>query len=170
MVIPAVHTRFDVIANLVYQVDFKERLSTDKVPNHGGFRKFIFAVQNVVYRLLGHVKCHPLLCVFAYQITILTCQLAIFRDNKCYGFRLAILPRFGIVLYFHIFSYQRVGKQVVVVLHEPEQLLLHVIEQTEQLPAQLPLQLPWQSFPQLPLQVPVQLLHVPIHVPEHPSQ
>ena len=82
MVIPAIHFYFEVVANLVYQFNLKERLTTDKIPYDALLAEILFAVKDIVYSCLRYFPCHPFLGVFPNQVTVLASQLAILRDNE----------------------------------------------------------------------------------------
>ena len=89
--------RLDIITYLVYQVNFKEWLSANKVPNDAFLSEIIIMTEYVVNSLFGYVKRHSFLIVLPYQIAVLTGQLAIFRDDERYVPRHSRKPSASII-------------------------------------------------------------------------
>ena len=73
VMIAAIHLRLDVVAYLVDEVYLKERLATDKVPNHAlvGEIRVALSVEYIINSRLCRTPRHTLLFVLAYQIAVL---------------------------------------------------------------------------------------------------
>lgn len=80
--VPAKQLGFDVIANPVYQVNFKERFASDKVPYYGFFFEIFLVVKNIVNGTLGNSPWHAFFLVLSDEIAILASQLAILCNYK----------------------------------------------------------------------------------------
>ena len=103
MVLPSVHLRLQVVADLVYQFYLQERLAADEVPDNAFLSELLFAIENIVNSLLCHLPSHPLLRVLAHQVAVLTGQLAVLRHDERDGLRHAVLP--ATVSFFNIRHY-----------------------------------------------------------------
>ena len=71
-----------IIAYLVNQVDFQERLPTDKIPYYTLFLEILLMVKNVINSLLGNLPGHPLFRVLSHEVAVFTSQLTILGDNE----------------------------------------------------------------------------------------
>ena len=101
MVISAIHFHFQIIANLVYQVNLQKWFSTDKIPDYTFFTEFFFTIQYIVNSLFGYIPCHAFLGIFANQVTIFTSKLAILRHDKRDALCHAVLPTYIVSFYIH---------------------------------------------------------------------
>lgn len=82
MVIPAVHLHLEIVANLIYQINLKERLPADKVPYDALLAEILFVVKDIVNSRLRYLPRHTFLCVFPHQVTVLARQLTVLCDNE----------------------------------------------------------------------------------------
>ena len=98
MVVSAKHLNLEIITNLIYQVYLQERLSTYKIPDDTFLLHLFLMIENIVNSSLSYLPGHPLLRVFAYEVAILTSELAILRDNESDVLSHARLPPFIMLL------------------------------------------------------------------------
>lgn len=96
VVVTAEKFRLDVIANLVDQFDFEERLAADEVPHHRlvGEIRVGFMVEQIINKGLGYLPRHAFFHVFANEVAVFAGQLAVLRDDEGDVLRCAGLPRF----------------------------------------------------------------------------
>ena len=93
VMVAAEHLGLEIVAYLVNQVNLHKRFAAYEVPNHALLTKVILVAQNIVDSSLRGLPRHLLLLILPNKVTVLTSQLAILRDNKCYVLRHAGLPR-----------------------------------------------------------------------------
>ena len=98
MMSPAVHLHFQVVANLVYQINLKKWFASNEVPYHTLLLHLVLMAEDIVYGLLCHLPRHPLLGILPHQVAILASQLAVLGDNEGDVLGVARLPRLTLVL------------------------------------------------------------------------
>ncbi len=103
MVVQLEHAQLEIVADFVNQLNFQERLPTNKVPHHALLAELILLRQHIVNKLLRRLPRHPLLHILPHQIAILTSQLAVLRDYERDVLRHAILPCRVTFFYFRWF-------------------------------------------------------------------
>ena len=103
MMVAAEHLRLQIIANLIYEIYFQERLAADEVPHYRLLAKILFVVEYIIYSLFSHLPRHTFLLVLTHEVAIFTSQLAILSDNKSDVFSHSRLP--GIILFLDIFFF-----------------------------------------------------------------
>lgn len=99
MMSPAVHLHFQVVANLVYQINLKKWFASNEVPYHTLLLHLVLIAEDIINRLLRHFPWHPLLCILPHQVAILASQLAVLRNNEGNALGSARLPRLIPILY-----------------------------------------------------------------------
>lgn len=82
MMSPAVHLHFQVVANLVYQINLKKWFAPNEVPYHTLLLHLVLIAEDIINRLLRHFPWHPLLGILPHQVAILASQLAVLRNNE----------------------------------------------------------------------------------------
>lgn len=98
MMSPAVHLHFQVVANLVYQINLKKWFASNEVPYHTLLLHLVLIAEDIINRQLRHLPWHPLLCILPHQVAILASQLAVLRNNEGDILGGAGLPRLTLVL------------------------------------------------------------------------
>ena len=102
MMVAAEHLRLQIIANLIYEIYFQERLAADEVPHYRLLAKILFVVEYIIYSLFSHLPRHTLLLVLTHEVAIFTSQLAILSDNKSDVFSHSRLPGGVVVFDIHL--------------------------------------------------------------------
>ena len=102
MVVATEHLDFQIVTNLVDQVDFEKRLSADEVPHDGLLCVFPLMAEDIVDGRFRNVPRHALFFVFSDKIAVFASELAVFGDNKRDVFCHSFLPTFFVVFNFHI--------------------------------------------------------------------
>ena len=73
MVITYVHFCFYIIADLINQIYFQKRFTSDEVPNNAFVLKIIFVIEDVINCFLRDIPCHSLFAILADKIAVFTC-------------------------------------------------------------------------------------------------
>lgn len=82
MVVTPEHLHLQVVADSVYQVYFKKRLSADEVPYDALLAHILLVVEDIVNSLLCYLPGHTLFRVLPYEVAIFTGKLAVLCDDE----------------------------------------------------------------------------------------